>query len=44
MKFGGTRVPVGEKIVQSSNPFLHGLGYRLKQQLLRVKPVGLQLK
>lgn len=35
MKFSGTRVPVGMKIAQSSNPLLHGYGYKLKQQLFK---------
>jgi hypothetical protein len=35
MSFKGARVPIGQKIVQSSNPILHGYGYRMKQQLFK---------
>jgi len=34
---GGTKVITGKTIKQSSNPFLRGYGYKMKNQLFKLK-------
>ena len=44
LKFKGATVPTGKYIGQSRNPLAKGYGYKLKQQLFKLKPAGFDNK